>query len=536
MFPHLPFPETQTTLALSVFLLTFAYEDGATLLAVSLGAAGRLDARVGFASAFLGIWAGDMGLFLVGSRMGRRAATSQWLTRFVSSDSLAKAQSWFAKRGPLTIVMSRFLPGSRLPLYVAAGALKLPARLFSTITGVCSAVWVAAIFTVWRFTPVSHAPARILWLVAAAILLGPWTFKIVVRGFRTVRLLWRKYQRWEFWPAWLFYPPVAAMCAWLAVKYRGLSLPTIANPSFRNGGIVGESKIEVLQVLMRATPEAVADGYLLAAGELRERVRMLQGVCEEHCITYPLVLKPNVGQRGEGFKLVASPAEAEQYIGAVHSDVVLQRYVGDEKEIGVFYYRFPGSGRGEILAITEKVFPAIIGDGVKTFEELLDGDDRASLIAHTYLKRFPKLRGRVLPAGERVRLVEAGNHCQGCIFRDGSHLRSDALHDRIDQISRQVPGFFIGRYDIRYSSDEDLLRGENFKIIELNGAASEATNIYDERNSLFSAYRTLYRQWELVYAIGRANRDLGHRPASVLDILKDWQLYRTISASYPAAD
>ena len=536
MFPHLPFPETQTTLALSVFLLTFAYEDGATLLAVTLGAAGRLDPRLGFASAFLGIWVGDMGLFMVGSSVGRRAANSQWLTRFVSSDSLCKAQSWFAKRGPLTIVMSRFLPGSRLPLYIAAGALKLPARLFSTITGVCSAVWVAAIFTVWRFTPASHASARVLWLVAAAMLLSPWAFKIAEPGFRTIRSLWRKYQRWEFWPAWLFYPPVAVMCAWLAVKYRGVSLPTIANPSFRNGGIVGESKIEVLQVLMSTAPESVADGYVLAAGELADRLRTLQGICEEHSISYPLVLKPNVGQRGEGFKLVASLAEAEQYLEAVDADVVLQRYVGDEKEIGVFYYRFPGSRRGEILAITEKVFPAIVGDGVRTFEELLSGDDRASLIAGTYLKRFPKLRGRVLPAGERVRLVEAGNHCQGCIFRDGSHLASDALRDRINQISRQVPGFFIGRYDIRYSSDDDLLRGENFKIIELNGAASEAANIYDERNSLFSAYRTLYRQWELVYAIGHANRDLGHRPASVLDILKDWQLYRTISASYPAAD
>jgi len=152
-----------------------------------------------------------------------------------------------------------------------------------------------------------------------------------------------------------------------------------------------------------------------------------------------------VGQRGEGFKLVASPVEAEHYLEAVDSDVVLQRYVGDVKEIGVFYYRFPGSGRGEILAITEKVFPAIVGDGVRTFEELLDGDGRASLIAHTYLARFPRLRGRVLSAGERLRLVEAGNHCQGCIFRDGSHLVSDALCERIDQISRQVPGFFIGR-------------------------------------------------------------------------------------------
>src|SRR5438874_8473633 len=248
MFPHLPFPETQTTLAVSVFLLTFAYEDGATLLAATLAAAGRLDVRLGFASAFLGIWAGDMGLFVVGSSVGRRAANSPWLRRFVSCEALSKAQCWFAKRGLLTIVMSRFIPGSRLPLYVAAGALKLPAKVFSTITGVCSAVWVTAIFTIWRFVPTAHFSSRTLWVVVVTMLVGPWIISHTAkRAFQTVRLLWRKYRRWEFWPAWLFYPPVAAMCGWLALKYRGLALPTVANTSFRNGGIVGESKSEILQ-------------------------------------------------------------------------------------------------------------------------------------------------------------------------------------------------------------------------------------------------------------------------------------------------
>jgi membrane protein DedA with SNARE-associated domain len=538
MFPHLLFPETQATLALSIFLFTFAYEDGATLLAATLAAAGRLDVRLGFASAFLGIWVGDMGLYVLGSTVGRRAASSRWLMRLVPSASLRKAESWFARRGTLTIVMSRFLPGSRLPLYLAAGALRLPAGLFSTITGLCSVIWVTLIFAVWHFAPTAHlASGKMIWWLAAATLLAPWfVSKTIARTIRAIRVAWKKYQHWEFWPAWLFYPPVVAMCAWLAVKYRGLSLPTIANPSFRNGGIVGESKIEVLQSLMSAAPEFVADGYLLPEAELPERLRRLENTRTERSIAYPFVLKPNVGQRGAGFKLVTCLDDAEQYLASVRSKLILQRYVRDEKEIGVFYYRYPGAERGEIFAITEKCFPAIVGDGGRTFEELLDGDDRACLIRNIYLSRFAKLRGRILASGERVRLVEAGNHCQGCIFREGEHLISEALRNRLDQISRSVPGFFIGRYDIRYSSDDDLRRGENFQIIELNGAASEATNIYDERNSLWSAYRMLYKQWDLVYHIGRANRDRGYKPASVLDVLRDLRLYVEMSRSYPAAD
>lgn len=538
MFSHLPFPETQTTLALSIFLFTFAYEDGATLLAATLGAAGKLDVRLGFVSAFLGIWIGDMGLYALGSSLGRRAASAHWLRRFVSGETLSKAETWFKKRGPLTIVMSRFLPGTRLPLYVTAGILKLPARLFSTITGICAAIWVAAIFGVW------HHAARLPWLAGrrapglliAALLLAPAFLSSGPAILKRVGLLIRKYRCWEFWPAWMFYPPVAVMCVWFGLRYRGFSLPTVANPAFRNGGIVGESKIAILQALMRAAPEAVADGYLVAAGNVTQRRESVDRWRSEQRIGYPFVLKPNVGQRGAGFKLMNCAADVDSYLTRVDSDIILQRYVSDEKEIGVFYYRFPGQLRGQIFAITEKVFPAVVGDGIRTFEQLIEADSRAALIASTYTDRFADLRWRVLPAGERVRLVEAGNHCQGCIFRDGGHLVSVALRDRIDQISQTIPGFFIGRYDIRYSSDEDLLRGENFKIIELNGAASEATNIYDERNSLLTAYKTLYRQWELVYSIGRTNRNLGHRPPSFIDFLKDWKLYQTTSAAYPAAD
>src|SRR5206468_132229 len=105
-------------------------------------------------------------------------------------------------------------------------------------------------------------------------------------------------------------------------------------------------------------------------------------------------------------------------------------------------------------------------------------------------------------------------------------LYSEALRQSIDEVSQAVPGFFIGRYDIRYANEEELRSGRGFKIIELNGAASEATNVYDARNSIFTAYRTLYQQWELVYRIGAMNRERGARMVSPMAVLKDWFSYR----------
>src|SRR5258708_14239847 len=153
MLPLHSLPETQAALALSIFLATFVYEDGATLLAAALSASGSLDPRIGLLSTFLGIWVGDMGLYGLGSSLGRRTTRSRWLQKYLRPESLAKAEGWFARHGSLALVMSRAIPGSRLPLYVAAGALRLPFRLFAKTTAVCSAVWVCAIFAIWRFIP-----------------------------------------------------------------------------------------------------------------------------------------------------------------------------------------------------------------------------------------------------------------------------------------------------------------------------------------------------------------------------------------------
>jgi len=176
MFPLASLPETQAALALSIFFATFVYEDGATLLAATLSASGRLDPRIGLLSAFLGIWIGDIGLYGLGSMFGRHTTQSRWLQKYLKPQSLAKAEAWFAKHGSLALVMSRAIPGSRLPLYVAAGALRLPAPLFARVTGVCSAIWVCAIFAIWRFVPkASSGYQRLLpWLLTAFVLFAPW--------------------------------------------------------------------------------------------------------------------------------------------------------------------------------------------------------------------------------------------------------------------------------------------------------------------------------------------------------------------------
>src|SRR5262249_45020566 len=163
----------------------------------------------------------------------------------------------------------------------------------------------------------------------------------------------------------------------------------------------------------------------------------------------PLILKPDVGQRGVGVKFIRTPEQAVEYLRSTDAPLLLQCFAPGPCEIGIFYYRFPHEPRGRIFALTQKCFPTITGDGQHTMEELIWEDERARFMADKYLRRLGERRSEVLPPGERVKLVETGNHAQGCIFRDGSHLWSEALENCIDEISQRLEGFFIGRYDIR---------------------------------------------------------------------------------------
>jgi len=185
--------ETQSALALSIFFATFLYEDGATLFAATLSASGRLDPRIGLLSTFLGIWVGDMGLYGLGITLGRRTVRWRWLQKYLRPESLVKAEAWLAKHGSFALVMSRAVPGSRLPLYIAAGALRLPVRLFAKTTAICSAVWVSAIFAIWRFVPqTSSGYAKLLpWLLTVLLLLAPWLLTKTGRSLR----LWTRMRR-----------------------------------------------------------------------------------------------------------------------------------------------------------------------------------------------------------------------------------------------------------------------------------------------------------------------------------------------------
>ncbi|PKA03734.1 carboxylate--amine ligase, partial [Leptospira ellisii] len=99
-------------------------------------------------------------------------------------------------------------------------------------------------------------------------------------------------------------------------------------------------------------------------------------------------------------------------------------------------------------------------------------------------------------------------------------LITETLTAKIDEISRTFDGFYFGRYDIRYRSDESFKEGKNFGIVELNGITSESTNLYDPEFGIFRKYSVLFGQWNLLFRIGWENRKRGIEKTSLYEIAK----------------
>jgi len=132
-----------------------------------------------------------------------------------------------------------------------------------------------------------------------------------------------------------------------------------------------------------------------------------------------------------------------------------------------------------------KDFLIVRGNGTNTIQELIEQNPRFALQLDTLKSKYGKVLNTILPQDEELNLVPFGNHVRGSKFTDVSHWVNEKLTETFNDICSQIPDFYFGRLDIMFQSREDLEQGKNFSIIELNGAGSEPTHIYDPKHSIF---------------------------------------------------
>jgi len=344
---------------------------------------------------------------------------------------------------------------------------------------------------------------------------------LLTASYRRRRLLlssWRRFTRWEYWPLWAVYTPVALWIAWLALKHRSPTLFTAANPAIPGGGVVGESKFAILRGLGQPAAGIARSGVVPRDLPVPGRIAVVDAFMAAYELSLPIVLKPDQGERGAGVKVVRCRAELEAYLEHARGDTVVQEYVPGV-EFGVFYVRRPSAVRGRVVSMTEKRLPVVVGDGRRTLEALILDDPRAVCMARFHLATQRSRLTTVPAAGATVSLGDCGSHCRGAEFLDGRRWLTTELEDAAEAVARRFDGFYFGRFDVRAASSEALARGE-FTVIELNGVTSEPTHIYDPAVTLVEAYRALVDQWSLAFEIGAANARAGAPVASVRTIVQ----------------
>jgi membrane protein DedA with SNARE-associated domain len=515
-------------LATGLALATLVSEDLTCIAAGLLVAQGKLGFPLAATACFLGIFVGDLLLVAAGRLLGRPALDRRPLRWVVTPASVERAGRWFARRGIAAVFLSRFLPGTRFALYVSAGLLRAPIAPLAAALAVAGLIWTPAIvglsaatggairdrLEAWeaRALPIALLAALVVLLIVKVLLPA-----LTWRGRRLLVSRWRRIRHWEFWPLWLFQIPVLLNWLRLGLEHRSWTLFTAANPGIPAGGFVLESKSEILGRIgaREAVPEM---RKLVLPDAAHERVAIVEDAHFAGEFGFPVVGKPDVGERGEGVTILHDAAALAEWARRAPRESILQRYVPGP-ELGVFYVRFPDEPAGRIFSVTRKELPEVTGDGERTLEELILGDDRVVAMAPLYLDRNVHRIDLVPDAGQRLRLVEIGNHCRGAVFHDGRELATPELARRIEEIARSFDGFHFGRFDVRAPTLEDLRAGRRLSVLELNGVTSEATHIYAPGASLVAAYRTLFEQWRLAFALGAANAARGARVATLRELL-----------------
>jgi hypothetical protein len=317
------------------------------------------------------------------------------------------------------------------------------------------------------------------------------------------KLFFHKLTHWEYWPFTIVYIPIYFLWAFYALRQRTIFFFNTCNPSMKNGGFIMDSKIEIYNLIPQQ--------YYPKTSFINENCPFEEVIStkESNNIPFPLIAKPDIGLRGSAVKKINTIQELEVYHQKANFDYIIQDVIPYENEVGIFYVRFPHQKNGKITGIVAKEYLIVEGDGVSTQEELIKQNPRYEMQLKALQKEYGNKLQEILGKGEKRNLVPYGNHIRGAKFINASDKISVSLNKVIDDLCLQIDEFYFGRMDVMFNSWEELEQGKNFQIVELNGAASEPTHIYDPKHSIFFGWKELARHISYMYKISVQNNKRG---------------------------
>jgi Tubulin-tyrosine ligase family len=311
-------------------------------------------------------------------------------------------------------------------------------------------------------------------------------------------------------PFWFFHLPILPYFLFLSLKRGSFAFFTNTNPNIYTGGFVNSSKIDAFKGIdSKWLPK---QAYFTT-----KNIDVVQKELSKQRIYYPMILKPNKGERGFGVVKINNKTELIRTLDKTSSDFIVQEYIDYPLEFGVLYYRNPKTDNPDISSICFKEMPFVIGNGK---------DELQMLIWKKYNSmEFENLnnqnRNRTIDKEESFSLEYIAHRSRKCLFKNFNHIYSKELIETFRLITCNMENFHFGRFDIKVNKVDDLISGNGLKILEVNGVNSQPIHIFDPHYSFYKCYRDLHAHWYMIYQISKKNSSLGFKPMKTKDLIKE---------------
>jgi membrane protein DedA with SNARE-associated domain len=558
---------------LTLFLETFVQED----LAILSGSVMVTNETLSFAAVLISLIAGLIIGDIIIYGIGWLSRKVPWLYRKVYSGKVENAKTKIHDNLISALIFVRFVPGLLFPTYIACGFTGVSFKRFIFTTGITGTAYTVVFLAILVKLGEALIPTigHWLWIIILATMLLFITYRFLkqrrlaaattnnsiinfdgeipendyeINGMPSLRATFKRVALSERIPPMLFYSPVAIRWLLLGIKYRSLLLPTVSNPYVEAGGLWGESKSRLMDQIGINQREWIAPYTTVIISDKHDSNEMADIIKEAmkgSSLDFPIVVKPDIGWQGYGVRSVQNEDDLRKFIALypLNSHLIIQQLLPWEGEAGVFYSRLPGDEQGKVISLTLRYYPHVIGDGVSTVRQLINNDDRSRFKNRFYHGKDPLHEGlseqkldTVPEKGEVCRLAFIGSIRVGGLYRDASGYITEQLSKRIDEIGKSMPEFYFGRFDIKFRSLEALMKGEDFRIFEINGAGAEAIHVWDASTPLRKMYSELFRFQSLMFEISDRNRTRGFAPMPMKEFYKLTKNYNQLISSYPPSE
>jgi membrane protein DedA with SNARE-associated domain len=474
----------------SLLVLPFAHEDLAILLGGYMVVHKIMPGALVALCIYGGMVASDLALYGIGAGARRLP----WLTRLAVSDRVHAFGEMLKRNLFGWVALCRVVPGAVFVAFVACGWTRMPLARFAVASLVVSALYLPLMLCIVVFfgDALDDRAGFWTWPLLLCVLVAIGFVRRQVFAFqegsgatavrtttaRSSEMLAAMADRARTLapvdriPLGLFYLPL--MISWIAfaLRYRSLTLPTLANPLGWKSGAWSDSTSDYLLAAATGERQRIADFVTLTRSSeprtLHRDLEQARRSLSTAGLAFPLVARFDVGpQRAD---TVADMSELREYIRNVAGDrtIILHRFEPEAGEATVLYARLPGSPSGRLLSVTIRRAPHVIGGGAQ----------------------------------------------------DGRRYLTAELEAQIDAVALGMREFYFGRFDVRFPSTVALMRGESLSVVGISGIGGEASDVRDPALSLIEAYRRLIEQQRIMFLIGDRNRARGFVPGSLADVVR----------------